>query len=47
MPKKVYLYKAAREALGLDPGCTYDKDGNLVPYEPKNEAEVKPDERTI
>ncbi len=42
MPKKVYLYKAVREALGLDLSYTYDKDGNLVPYEPKKEAEAKP-----
>ena len=32
MSKKVYLYKETRVELGLDPGYTYDKDGNLVPF---------------
>lgn len=41
MSKKVYLYKDIRVELGLDPGYTCDKDGNLVPYVPLEEKENK------
>lgn len=45
MAKKVYLHKAIRAELGLDPGYTYDADGNLIPYVPP-EKEEKQDECT-
>lgn len=45
MSKKVYLYKAIRAEMGLDPGWTYDEDGNLIPYVPP-EKEDDADERT-
>lgn len=34
MSKKVYLYKAIRAEMGLEPGWTYDEDGNLIRYAP-------------
>lgn len=43
MAKKVYLHKEIRAELGLDPGYTYDADGNLIPYVPP-EKEEKQDE---
>lgn len=45
MSKEVYLYKETRVELGLDPGYTYDKDGNLIPYVPP-EKEEQQDEHT-
>lgn len=39
MAKKVYLHKAIRAELGLDPGYTYDADGHLIPYVPPEKEE--------